>query len=139
MEWLMKPWSLADMTLRNRIWMAPVKTGFGTPEGRVTERHLHFYRRVAQGGVGLVLIEPVPVCWEGREHPKQLAITAADSVFELSKSTAVIHEGGAKAGINLNRRCQGTPRYRKPCSGGLQDWHDGVSSHAAIAKENDDG
>jgi 2,4-dienoyl-CoA reductase-like NADH-dependent reductase (Old Yellow Enzyme family)/thioredoxin reductase len=102
MESLTEPWSLAHLELRNRLWMAPVKTAYGTPGGGVTERHLHFYRRIAQGGVGLVLIEPVPVRWEGREHPKQLAITRAESVAELSKIVAVIHQGGAKAGINLN-------------------------------------
>ncbi len=98
----MKPWSLGGMTLRNRIWMAPVKTAYGTPEGRVTDRHLHFYRRVARGGVALILIEPVPVRWEGREHHRQLAVTLPDSVLELSRIVAAIHEGGAKAGLHLN-------------------------------------
>jgi 2,4-dienoyl-CoA reductase-like NADH-dependent reductase (Old Yellow Enzyme family)/NADPH-dependent 2,4-dienoyl-CoA reductase/sulfur reductase-like enzyme len=99
---LLNPWKLDSLLLRNRIWMAPVKTAFGTPEGRVTDRHLHFYRRVARGGAGLLLIEPVPVRWEGREHPKQLAVTLADSSLELAKIVKVIHGGGAKAGLNLN-------------------------------------
>jgi 2,4-dienoyl-CoA reductase-like NADH-dependent reductase (Old Yellow Enzyme family)/thioredoxin reductase len=99
---LLRPWTLDSVSLRNRIWMAPVKTAFGTPEGRVTERHLHFYRRIARGGVGLVLVEPVPVRWDGREHPKQLAVTLPDSASELAKIVAVIHEGGAMAGLNLN-------------------------------------
>jgi 2,4-dienoyl-CoA reductase-like NADH-dependent reductase (Old Yellow Enzyme family)/thioredoxin reductase len=99
---LLSPWTRDSLSLRNRIVMAPVKTAFGTPEGRVTERHLHFYRRIARGGAGLVIIEPVPVRREGREHPKQLAVTLPDSASELAKITAVIHEGGAKAGLNLN-------------------------------------
>ena len=99
---LLEPWTLDSLPLRNRIWMAPLKTAFGTPEGRVTERHLHFYGRIARGGAGLVIIEPVPVRWEGREHPKQLAVTSADSTLQLSKITSVIHEGGAMAGLNLN-------------------------------------
>ncbi len=102
MEDLLKPWSLAGLTLRNRLLMAPVKTAFGTPDGRVTERHLHFYRAVARGGVGLVILEPVPVRWEGREHPKQLAVTHAESAEELRGITAVIHEHGAKVALNLN-------------------------------------
>ena len=102
MEWLTKPWLLGGMTLRNRLIMAPVKTAYGTPEGRVTERHLHFYRAVAEGGVGLVILEPVSVTPEGREHPKQLTIHHSYSVKELSKITAVLHEGGAKACLDLN-------------------------------------
>ena len=102
MEWLLKPWSLGGRVLRNRLVMAPVKTAYGTPEGRVTERHLHFYRAVAEGGVGLVILEPVSVTPEGREHPKQLTIHHSYSVKELSKITAALHEGGAKACLNLN-------------------------------------
>jgi len=102
MTTLLEPWTLDSLPLRNRLWMAPVKTAFGTPEGRVTERHLHFYRRIAKGGAGLVIIEPVPVRWEGREHPKQLAVTLPDSATELAKIVSALHEGGAKAALNLN-------------------------------------
>ncbi len=102
MEELLKPWSLGGLSLRNRIFMAPVKTAFGTPDGRVTERHLHFYRAVAEGGVAVVILEPVSVTAEGREHPKQLTIHNKYSVYELSKITAALHERGAKACLNLN-------------------------------------
>ena len=116
MEDLLKPWSLAGLTLRNRLLMAPVKTAFGTLEGRVTERHLHFYRAVARGGAGLVFLEPVPVTWEGREHPKQLAVTHAESAEDLRRITAVIHEHGAKAALNLNH----AGRAANPRASGLE-------------------
>ena len=32
------------LNLRNRFLFAPVKTGYGTNDGRVTERHLAFYK-----------------------------------------------------------------------------------------------
>ena len=102
MSHLLKPWTLDSLSLRNRIWMAPVKTAYGTVEGRVTERHLHFYRRIAEGGAGLILIEPVPVRPEGREHPRQLSATHPCAVEDLARIAAVIHKGGAKAGLNLN-------------------------------------
>ena len=102
MTTLLDPWTLGSLPLRNRLWMAPVKTAFGTPEGRVTERHLHFYRRIAKGGAGLVIIEPVPVRREGREHPKQLAVTLPDSAADLAQIVRVLHDGGAKAALNLN-------------------------------------
>jgi 2,4-dienoyl-CoA reductase-like NADH-dependent reductase (Old Yellow Enzyme family)/thioredoxin reductase len=102
MAGLMDPWEKGSLSMRNRLWMAPVKTGYGTPDGHVTERHLHFYRRVALGGVGLVVVEPVPVRWDGREHPKQLSVTSPDSAIDLARLTTVIHEGGALAGLNLN-------------------------------------
>ncbi len=69
MDWLFKPWVLGGMTLRNRLVMAPVKTAYGTPAGRVTERHLHFYRAVAEGGVGLAILEPVSVTQKAVNTP----------------------------------------------------------------------
>ena len=80
MNRLTSPWTLGPLGLRNRLVMAPVKTAYGTAEGAVTDRHLHFYRSVAEGGVGLIILEPVSVTADGREHPKQLAIHRPDSV-----------------------------------------------------------
>lgn len=102
MNRLTSPWTLGPLGLRNRLVMAPVKTAYGTAEGAVTDRHLHFYRSVAEGGVGLIILEPVSVTADGREHPKQLAIHRPDSVEALARITAVIHAGGAKVCLDLN-------------------------------------
>ncbi|MEJ2367335.1 MAG: FAD-dependent oxidoreductase [Acidobacteriota bacterium] len=99
---LMGGWETASMSLRNRLWMAPLKTGFGTPEGRITERHLNFYGRIARGGIGLILVEPVPVRLDGREHPRQLAANLGDSVIELGRIVKAVHAEGAKVGLHLN-------------------------------------
>jgi 2,4-dienoyl-CoA reductase-like NADH-dependent reductase (Old Yellow Enzyme family) len=114
MHTLLEPWTIGTLPLRNRLWMAPVKTAFGTSEGRLTDRHLHFYRRVAEGGVGLLIIEPVPVLWEGREHPKQIAVTRPESPEDLAVIAAVIHQGGARAGLHLNH----AGRAANPRAGG---------------------
>ncbi len=102
MDRLFAPWTLDHLELRNRFVMAPVKTAYGTTEGAVTERHLHLYRRVAAGGAGLIIIEPVAVTADGREHPKQLAVHTPDSIAGLATIAAAIHEHGARACLNLN-------------------------------------
>ena len=141
MDRLVKPWSLGGMDLRNRLVMAPLKTAYGTPDGRVVERHLHFYRAVAEGGVALVILEPVSVTPEGREHPKQLAIHHPYSVEELSKITAVLHEKGAKCCLNLNHAGRAanpkvtgvSPVAPSPCSCAAKGTEARELRHAEIA------
>lgn len=95
-------YELGSLSLRNRFVMAPVKTAYGTPEGRVTERHLTYYANIARGGAGLVILEPVSVTQEGKEHPKQLTIHKEHSVADLGRIVSVLHDGGALACLNIN-------------------------------------
>jgi len=37
--------------------MPPMGTGFGAPDGTVTQRHINYYEARARGGVGLINIE----------------------------------------------------------------------------------
>jgi len=99
---LTKQSSLGRLKLRNRFIMAPVKTSYGTPDGGVTDRHLTYYRNIASGGVSMIILEPVAVRQEGKEHPKQLTIHLEHSVAALERIVDVIHEEGALACINLN-------------------------------------
>ncbi|HFD39680.1 MAG TPA: hypothetical protein ENJ31_07540, partial [Anaerolineae bacterium] len=50
---LFQPLQVGSLTLPNRVLMTTVKLGYATPTGDVTERHIAFYVRRAQGGVGL--------------------------------------------------------------------------------------
>ena len=54
-----EPSTIGPMTLPNRLLMAPVKPGFGTPDGTVTEQQISYFRRRAEGGVGAIIVEPV--------------------------------------------------------------------------------
>jgi len=89
-------------TLANRFVFPPIKTAYGSPKGNVTERHLTYYRQIAQNGPGLLILEPVSVTAGGKEHPKQLCIHLPESVAELKKIVNVIHEEGRLACLHLN-------------------------------------
>jgi 2,4-dienoyl-CoA reductase-like NADH-dependent reductase (Old Yellow Enzyme family)/thioredoxin reductase len=82
--------------------MAPVKTGFGGPDGTISDQMLSYYRRRAEGGVGAIIVEPLYVDIAGREHPRQLAIDSDTAVDGLRRLAATIHDGGAKAIAHLN-------------------------------------
>jgi len=93
---------LKDVILRNRLIMAPVKTGYGAKTGEVNYRHIAYYRRRAEGGVSAIIVEPLFIDTVGREHPKQLGISTYKHVEGLKQLTTAIHEGGALAIAHLN-------------------------------------
>jgi 2,4-dienoyl-CoA reductase-like NADH-dependent reductase (Old Yellow Enzyme family)/thioredoxin reductase len=57
---LFQPIALGPLTLRNRIVFPPMTTGY-EEKGRVTPRSRAFYRNVARGGAGLVVIGDVSI------------------------------------------------------------------------------
>ena len=53
---LFQPFKLKSLALKNRIVMAPMTRSFAF-DGVVGEPHVAYYRRRAEGGVGLILSE----------------------------------------------------------------------------------
>ena len=102
MNGMFNEFALGDLKLANRFVFPPVKTAYGKPQGIVTERQLTFYQRIANNGPALLILEPVAVTPEGREHPKQLSIHLPESVSELKKIVDVIHRENRLACLHLN-------------------------------------
>jgi len=102
MDNLFKPYSLGSLNLANRFVFPPIKLGYGNPNGRVTDRQLRFYRKIAEDGPAVVILEPVSVTPDGKEHPKQLCVHLEESASELRKIVEVIHTEGRLACLHLN-------------------------------------
>ena len=102
MNRIFNSFTLGDLKLANRFVLPPLKTAYGKPGGGVTERQLAFYQRIANNGPGFLILEPVSVTSEGREHPKQLCIHLPESVTELKKIVDVIHRENRLACLHLN-------------------------------------
>ena len=88
--------------LKNRFLLAPIKTALNQPAGRVTPEAERFYRRIAEGGTALLILEPAAVSPTGVEHPKQLRLHSDEHVAELTKLVNAAHEGGGLAAVHLN-------------------------------------
>lgn len=102
MRRMFEKFTLGSLELANRFVFPPIKLGYGNPDGTVTDRQLNFYRRIAKGGPGLIIIEPVSVTADGREHPKQPCIHLPGSGGELKKVADGIHSEGRLACLHLN-------------------------------------
>jgi 2,4-dienoyl-CoA reductase-like NADH-dependent reductase (Old Yellow Enzyme family)/NADPH-dependent 2,4-dienoyl-CoA reductase/sulfur reductase-like enzyme len=102
MDKLFRPFSLGSLELPNRFVFPPIKLGYGKPDGRVTDRQLQFYRRIAEDGPAVVILEPAAVTPDGREHPKQPCVHLENSALELRKIVEVIHAHNRLACLHLN-------------------------------------
>ena len=102
MKRMFREFELTGLQLTNRFVFPPIKLGYGSPDGTVTDRQLHFYKRLATNGPALIISEPVSVTPEGKEHPKQPCVHLPDSTKELRKLTDVIHNQGRLACLHLN-------------------------------------
>ena len=102
MERMFAPFTIGDRKLVNRFVFPPIKLGYGNPDGSATDRQLLFYSQIAKDGPALIILEPVAVTPDGREHPKQLCVHLPGSAAELQKIVDVIHEQGRLACLHLN-------------------------------------
>ena len=98
---LFTPARIAGLDLPNRLVMAPTAINFANPDGTPSERQIEYYRMRAEGGVGLVIVEATFVRGDGRTFPASLGLDSDAQIPSFRKLTQAIHEGGARAGIQL--------------------------------------
>ncbi len=82
--------------------MAPLYTGYASPEGRPTALLLEHYRTMGASGLAMVVVESCAVHSSGVGSPRMLRAYGTSSIEELSQIAAVIHEGGALACCQIN-------------------------------------
>lgn len=99
---LTKPIRLGGIELKNRLVMAPVKTGYATVEGQVTEELIGYYLNRAKGGVGLIVLESAYVDPSGKEIPRQLGIYDDSLVDGLKRLITPLQEAGSKVAVYIN-------------------------------------
>ncbi|WLR49695.1 NADPH dehydrogenase NamA [Bacillus tianshenii] len=98
---LFSPYSIKNVTLKNRIVMSPMCMYSSTDEGTVQNWHLTHYTSRAVGQVGLVMIEATAVTQQGRISSRDLGIWDDSQIEGLKQLTDLIHENDAKAAIQL--------------------------------------
>lgn len=98
-----EPYQLGGISLKNRIVMPPMVTGFASEGGYVSERLKNYHKQRAQGGVGLIIIEASNVDYPvgGLATRRQLVIDDDRFILGLSELAQVVHRHGAKVAIQL--------------------------------------
>jgi 2,4-dienoyl-CoA reductase-like NADH-dependent reductase (Old Yellow Enzyme family)/thioredoxin reductase len=100
---LSEPGVIGNIMLKNRMIKAPQHTSLSNPDGSVTERMLRYYKEVACGGAGMVIVE---YSWidndASRASPCQLGIASMDHIPGLSLLAQTIQANGARAAIQIS-------------------------------------
>ncbi|EEA01830.1 NADH:flavin oxidoreductase/NADH oxidase [Burkholderia sp. H160] len=108
---LFSPFRLGNLTIPNRVVMAPMSTQLADAEGSVTERQIAFYRERARGGTGMIIVEFCCVHGAtGRSEHRQLILETAKQVDAHRRLVETIREAGSVACIQLQHGGPGAKR-----------------------------
>ena len=125
---LFTPIALRDVTLKNRVVVAPMHQ-YAAVRGFATDWHLMNAGRYAAGGAGLVIMESTKVERRGCGTVGDLGIWDDAFIPGLARCAAFIRQHGAVAGIQLGHSGRKARRFR-PWEGGapltrspeIEDW-----------------
>ena len=100
MSALFQPFTLKDITLRNRIAVPPM-CQYSAIDGRANDWHHANYAGMARGGAGLVVVEATAVSPEGRITPDCTGIWNDDLAQAFIPTVRAIKQQGAVPGIQI--------------------------------------
>ena len=94
------PISINGMELANRFMRSATYDGMAK-DGQVTESQIELYRKLAQGGTGLIVSGLMTVSKDGRLAPFQNYLFEDAHIAGLSKLTEAVHRAGGKVAVQL--------------------------------------
>lgn len=125
-EHLFEPLRLRDITLKNRVMIAPMAM-YSASDGYVSDFHLVHLGRFALGGAGLVMMEATAVSRIGRISPGCTGLWSDDQVPGLTRIADFIRAHGSTPAIQLAHAgrkgsCQPAWRGGAPLGQGDKPW-----------------
>jgi 2,4-dienoyl-CoA reductase-like NADH-dependent reductase (Old Yellow Enzyme family) len=100
MSALFQPYTLKNVTLRNRIAVPPM-CQYSATDGVPNEWHLPHYASIARGGAGLVVVEATAVAPEGRITPGCLGLWNDEQLQAFVPIVRAIKAAGSVPGIQI--------------------------------------
>jgi 2,4-dienoyl-CoA reductase-like NADH-dependent reductase (Old Yellow Enzyme family) len=94
--------SLGTLTLPNRLVRSATAERMADSDGRPTEALIRLYRRLARGGVGLIISGHMYVHPSGKCHPEMTGIYSDDLIPDLKKLAQAVHNEGGKLVAQIN-------------------------------------
>lgn len=111
---LSKPIRINNLTLKNRMAAAPMVSNCAGYDGHTNNRILDLYRRKAKGGWSLITVEASYVREDGKNFNRMHGIYNDSFIGGLSELAEAIHDGGAKASIQIMHAGKiAVPRWTK--------------------------
>ena len=95
---LLEPIQIGNIVLKNRVMFPPLTTGYEEKDGSIGEQSLNFYKRLAEGGVGYIVIGDVVPIPTFSPTPKLFMDAQIDSFKRLADT---LHEYDCKLGLQI--------------------------------------
>lgn len=92
---------IKGMTLRNRLVRSATWEGLCGKDGRPSENLIRLYRRLAEGGVGLIVSGYAFVKPEGKGAPGKMGIHRDDFKADYEKMANAVHEAGGIIAVQI--------------------------------------
>jgi 2,4-dienoyl-CoA reductase-like NADH-dependent reductase (Old Yellow Enzyme family) len=110
---LFEPLTLRGLTVRNRVWLAPMcQYSVERRDGVPTDWHLVNLGSRAQGGFGLLLTEATAVVPEGRISPQDTGLWNDEQRDAWARIVDFVHGQGAAIGVQLAHAGRKASTYR---------------------------
>ncbi len=94
---LFSPVTVNGMTLLNRAVMPAMGTGYGNPDGTVSDRLVRYLARRAKGGAGLIITEVCAVAPRGKGFLREIGAWSDDFIPGLAGMAEAIHREGERS------------------------------------------
>ncbi len=116
---LFSPGRIGSLEVPNRIVKSPQTTALGNADGTVSERTIAHYRRIAEGGTGLIMVEYTYIDDDASKSIHgQLGISSPEHIAGLGRLVDTVHSYGARAGLQIEhcgrQKFLGTPPIKAP-------------------------
>jgi len=95
-----RPFQIGSVTIKNRIFIPAHTTNFAE-HFLPTDQHVAYHRERAEGGVGLIFVEPLRVHRTALGRAGGLSGTDPRAIEGLRRIVDAIHEGGAQAFVQI--------------------------------------
>ncbi len=89
---------IGNMTLKNRVVFPPLTTGYEERDGSIGEKSFNFYKRLAQGGTGYIVLGDVAPVNTATPTPK---LCRDDQIPSFRRLADACHEFGAKLALQI--------------------------------------
>ena len=99
---MFEPFKIKDLVVQNRIVMPSMGNNLSNAQGHLTPRAIAYYLARAEGGVGLIITEAVPVSLTGKHRVGCLCLFEPSHEEGMKRLTDAIHEAGSKVAIQLH-------------------------------------
>ncbi len=118
-ERLFEPGIIGTLEVKNRLVKAPQNTQMGARDGSVTPRQIRYYKELALGGVGLVIVEYAYIDHDASKSAAcQISVADNEYIPSLAWLAQTIQENGAKAALQIEhcgrQKFLGTPPMKAP-------------------------